>query len=145
MVAIMLGSNSFQIFRKTKPVNAVVGVVYATSAVALAAVGAVGDAAHFPTLCCYLLFEFNVGVYFPAIATQRARYIPNEVRATVMSLYRVPLNLLVVVALTNVAALSTAQIALYSFGLVVAAAVAQRAIAAGETSDGDAGGTKAAA
>jgi hypothetical protein len=47
-------------------------------------------------LVLFTIFEASVGVYFAAMGSIRARIIPEEVRATVMNLIRLVLNLLVV-------------------------------------------------
>ena len=47
----------------------------------------------------FVLYEFSVGVYFPSIAVCRSRYIPNAMRATITSMYRVPQNLFVILLL----------------------------------------------
>ena len=52
--------------------------------------------AVFLALCC---FEFCLGAYFPSIAAVKAKWIDEDVRATAYSLFRVPLNLLVVTIL----------------------------------------------
>ncbi|CAF2513551.1 unnamed protein product [Rotaria sp. Silwood2] len=47
----------------------------------------------------FLVFEFCVGVFWPAMATMRSKYVPEEARATVMNYFRIPLNLIVVIIL----------------------------------------------
>ena len=47
----------------------------------------------------FILYEFSVGVYFPSIAVCRSYYIPNTIRASITSIYRVPQNLFVIVLL----------------------------------------------
>ena len=47
----------------------------------------------------FILYEFSVGMYFPSVAVCRSRYIPNEMRATITSMYRVPQNLFVILLL----------------------------------------------
>jgi len=47
----------------------------------------------------FLVFEISCGIYFPAISTLRSTKVPSEQRAAMLSLYRVPLNVLVVVIL----------------------------------------------
>ena len=42
-------------------------------------------------------FEGGLGGYMAAVATLKAAYVPDELRATVYNLFRVPLNLIVVV------------------------------------------------
>ena len=53
-------------------------------------------------LLSFFLFECCCGVYWPALGTMRSRYIPEEVRATVMNVFRVPHNLIVVVVLLKI-------------------------------------------
>jgi len=47
----------------------------------------------------FLVFEFCIGVFWPAMATMRSKYVPEEARATVMNYFRIPLNLIVVIIL----------------------------------------------
>jgi len=47
----------------------------------------------------FLLFEAIVGVYMPLFASIKSRYVPEEVRASVYTIFRIPLNLIVVVVL----------------------------------------------
>lgn len=44
----------------------------------------------------FLIFEMCVGMWFSASASMRSRYFPNGVMSTVMNIFRVPLNILVV-------------------------------------------------
>jgi MFS family permease len=55
----------------------------------------------------FLIFEFNVGVYFPAIGTCKSDVVPEANRAAVYNLFRVPLNFLVCVVLLVHMPLST--------------------------------------
>jgi hypothetical protein len=50
----------------------------------------------------FCVFEVACGVYFPSIGTLRGRFIPEEVRSTIMNFFRIGLNLIVVVVLSNV-------------------------------------------
>ena len=50
----------------------------------------------------FCVFEACVGVFWPAMMQLRSVYVPEEVRATVLNLFRVPLNLFVCVVLFNV-------------------------------------------
>lgn len=54
------------------------------------------------------VFEICCGIYFPAMGTLKARYVPEETRATVMNIFRFPLNIIVVVLLTRVSQWSNA-------------------------------------
>merc|ERR1712129_549605 len=56
-------------------------------------------------LFAFLLFEFSVGVYFPSIGVLKGEVVPENVRATIYSLYRVPLNGIVIGLLLSDASL----------------------------------------
>eukprot|EP00760_Papus_ankaliazontas_P013855 PhM_4_TR15910/c0_g1_i1/m.21299 len=43
----------------------------------------------------FCLFEVGVGVFWPALGTLRSKHIPEAERATIMNLFRVPLNFIV--------------------------------------------------
>jgi MFS family permease len=47
-------------------------------------------------LLAFLLFETAVGIYFPAAGTKKAQVVPDSLRASIYSLFRVPLNVIVV-------------------------------------------------
>lgn len=53
------------------------------------------------------IFEATCGIYWPMIGTLRSKWVPEEIRATAMNLFRVPLNIIVVVLLTKVDAWKT--------------------------------------
>ena len=55
----------------------------------------------------FCIFECCVGVFWPAISSLRSVYIPEEVRSTMMNIFRVPLNLLVVLILAPTFSLPT--------------------------------------
>merc|ERR1719231_1270399 len=49
----------------------------------------------------FLVFEFCVGVYWPTVGTIKSEVVPEEIRATIYNLYRVPLNAVVCGILLN--------------------------------------------
>lgn len=51
------------------------------------------------TYLTFLCFEVLCGIYFPGMATVRAPYIPEQSRSSLLTFFRVPLNIIVVVAL----------------------------------------------
>ena len=81
---------------------------------------------HLAQLLALCTFECCVGVYYPCMSSLRARLIPSEVRSTIMGLFRVPLNLIVVLVLLNVSRLSELTITLVSVALLVSAFAALR-------------------
>jgi len=69
-------------------------------------------------ILAYFAFESCVGMYFPSIGTLRSKYLPNSHRSVIMSLFGVPLNIIVVAVfllvhkLGNVGALAVASLSL---------------------------------
>ena len=49
----------------------------------------------------FLMFELACGIMFPTYGSLRSLYIPNEHRTTIMNIYRIPLNVFVVIILIN--------------------------------------------
>merc|ERR1712194_985686 len=47
----------------------------------------------------FLVFEMTVGLYFPMMGTLKGVIVPEESRAAIYNLYRVPLNIIVVLSL----------------------------------------------
>jgi len=47
-------------------------------------------------MAAFLVFETCVGIFFPCMGLLRSKVIPDEVQGTVMNIFRVPLNMLVV-------------------------------------------------
>lgn len=50
-------------------------------------------------MAAFLVFEILVGMFWPCIGTLRAAHLPEDCRATVTNLFRVPLNLIVCMVL----------------------------------------------
>eukprot|EP00501_MAST-03F_sp_TOSAG23-6_P001123 GSMAST32.ASY1.ANO1.1166.1 assembled CDS len=46
-------------------------------------------------LICFFIFEGTIGLFWPAISMLRAKYLPNTCRSAAMTLFRVPLNIMV--------------------------------------------------
>ena len=51
---------------------------------------------------CFCLFEVAVGIFWPSMMEMRSQYVPEEVRSTVMNIFRMPLNVFVCSILFNV-------------------------------------------
>lgn len=97
MVAIMIGSSAFTFLMKQQPPELFMRNLYVLG------VGTFVVAASTQNLwymyASFLAFEVICGVYFPAMGTMRAKYVPEETRAAIMNYFRVPLNLIVCVTL----------------------------------------------
>ena len=55
-------------------------------------------------LVAFCVFEACVGLFWPSMMKQRAAHVPEEMRATIINFFRIPLNLFVCVVLYNVRA-----------------------------------------
>eukprot|EP01129_Flabellula_baltica_P008596 TRINITY_DN3429_c0_g1_i2.p1 TRINITY_DN3429_c0_g1~~TRINITY_DN3429_c0_g1_i2.p1 ORF type:complete len:285 (+),score=40.71 TRINITY_DN3429_c0_g1_i2:929-1783(+) len=103
MVCTMAGSSIFSYFiKRTLPENLAIGC-YITAAISLFSVGIsikfLGDGKEYIIYAAFLVFETCVGVYYPIMGTLKSSYIPEESRSAVMNLFRLPLNILVVLVL----------------------------------------------
>lgn len=68
----------------------------------------------------FFIFEACVGMYWPCMGSMRAKYVPEESRATIMNIFRIPLNIIVVLALLKVSEFPTSQVFLYNVVLLSA-------------------------
>jgi hypothetical protein len=57
---------------------------------------------HTVRLVSFFVFEVCCGMFWPSLGVMRGKYVPEDVRATVMNFFRIPLNLIVVLVLINV-------------------------------------------
>ena len=53
-------------------------------------------------LAAFCGFEFAVGIFWPSIMKMRSQHVPEEMRATIINFFRIPLNLFVCIVLYNV-------------------------------------------
>jgi len=72
-------------------------LVCAFAAFLFALASSSGDPAH--RFWAFCLFEATVGIYYPVMGVLRSKLVPDEVRATLYSLFRLPLNAFVIVML----------------------------------------------
>jgi len=112
MVSIMIGSIVSHRLLLTMSSETVASTSAAISAIALMTSGLYQS--HRIVLAAFCIFQGCAGVYFPTIASQRARHIPNEVRSTVMGIFRIPLNLILVLTLLNASQMGIAKLVLFS-------------------------------
>jgi len=106
MVACMGGSSLFAIVSAHTSAEVLLTYVFLGSAAALA-LPLISSTT--PTiLASFLLFEAAVGMYWPSIGTVKSQVVPEESRATIYNIYRVPLNAIVLGVLLNHISTSTA-------------------------------------
>jgi len=74
-------------------------------------------------LVAFLLFEGVVGCYFPALGTLKSKIVPDAQRSTIYNIFRVPLNVLVLLVLLS--KLPTQTVFAVSALLLLTAAILQ--------------------
>lgn len=123
MVAIMLGSSVFKILVvKYHVVAESVGkFVFGTAACSLL-IPVITSNKSLITLA-FITFEMMCGMYFPCMGTLRGKYVPEASRAAIMNIFRVPLNLLVVLVLWKVKFLANGTVFFICTGWLLLATV----------------------
>ncbi|KAI0561005.1 Molybdate-anion transporter [Gracilaria domingensis] len=97
MAATMIGSNLFAFWQRSVRVELLMRNVFGVAAVMFILTTLSGSIEV--VYGGFLIFEVLCGIYFPGMATMRAPYIPEESRSAILNFFRVPLNLIVVIAL----------------------------------------------
>lgn len=97
MVCCMTGSSLFSIVVEKQPVERLGIAVFGVGAVAMTIVAMeVSDTVSFLGMN---LFEVCVGMYFPIMGTMKGGIVPEDQRAAIYNLYRIPLNFIVLFSL----------------------------------------------
>lgn len=97
MVASMAGSSLFSILiQKIKGEALAVGMFFVAAASMFIMASGRTDMG---CLVGMLLFEVCVGMYFPVMGTLKGLIVPEDKRSAIYNLYRVPVNLIVVISL----------------------------------------------
>merc|ERR1719487_2272462 len=107
MMAAMCGASVFSIMDPTADVRLVLIPAFGLAAACLGGVallvGKSGEWSRVLVFFLFLIFEFTVGVYWPAMGVIKSRIVPEEYRSTIYNIYRVPLNGVVLgVLLSNI-------------------------------------------
>ncbi|XP_078381242.1 molybdate-anion transporter-like isoform X1 [Oculina patagonica] len=123
MVSVMLGSRVFKFLSKVDSVESFMRPIFGIAALSLITPIIV------PKNQCaiyvgFLVFEFCVGIFWPAMGVLRSKYVPESTRATVMNIFRVPLNLIVIILLVQDLALPSVFCCCVVF-LIICCAVQQ--------------------
>ena len=105
MIAVLIGSTLFSYFlSQNQKVEKITCYLLLVAAISLF-IPALSQY-HSLRLFAFLVFEICCGIYWPCMGTMRGKYVPEEVRGTIMNLFRVPLNLIVVVVLLRIGEMS---------------------------------------
>ena len=97
MVCKMIGSQVFQKFGDRITAEKALRLTLMGSAVSFFITVVIPS--YWITLFAFCVFEFGLGIYWPTMSVLRAKYVPNKMRSTMTSVFRIPLNVLVVVSL----------------------------------------------
>lgn len=109
MVCVMIGSNMFGELLKQGTVEGTARYVFGLGGLSLL-LATKADASYPMLLLAFCGFELACGCYFPTLGTLRGKYIPEEVRSTIMNFYRVGLNFIVVVVLWHIKSIPAEKI-----------------------------------
>lgn len=93
MVSIMIGSSLFTFLLKQQPIELFSRNVFLVAVACFAVTTLSSDVLYVYT--ALLMFEVVCGIYFPAMGSMRAKYVPEETRSAIMNFLRVPLNVIV--------------------------------------------------
>ena len=93
MVCIMIGSSLFVFLMKTQPPELFMRNLYILGVLCFSVTAIAERVWH--VYAALLAFEVVCGVYFPAMGTMRAKYVPEVTRSAIMNYFRVPLNVIV--------------------------------------------------
>ena len=98
MVMISIGSGIFkQVSHRVEQIPFMIfGIAFVSSVATIMILG--NEHAVFAS---FLMFELACGIMFPTYGSLRSMYIPDEHRTTIMNIYRIPLNVFVVILLLN--------------------------------------------
>ena len=99
-LCMMMGSLLFQKLIRSMSVKATLYYGFVVCLVSFSIAWIVDhDLLVYLSFNCY---EISIGLYFPAMSSLRSHILPDEIRSTVMNVFRVPLNLMVILMLRYV-------------------------------------------
>ena len=87
MLSVMIGSTAFKLLSHKYTVESLMRPVLFVSALALL-VPVFFEGNQLYIYSAFLVFEFCVGIFWPAMCTMRGKYVPEETRSTVMNFFR---------------------------------------------------------
>ncbi|KDD74871.1 hypothetical protein H632_c1020p0 [Helicosporidium sp. ATCC 50920] len=81
-------------------------------------------------LAAFCCFELLVGMFWPSMMTMRSAHVPEEMRSTVINIFRVPLNLFVCLVMYNVEAVPLSHMFAMCVAFLLLCAACQNRFAA---------------
>lgn len=126
MVACSLGGAMFGSVSSLMRLQSLMRYLYLTAAAAMST--PLMSSNVMVIMTSFIVFEVVVGLFWPGIGTLRSRYIPEEYRATIINLIRVPLNLIVCLVLHYQGRMSEMHVFGFCVGFHVCAAITAYAL-----------------
>jgi len=100
MVCCMLGTSIFAILSsRGVPPSQILIVVLALSSISCLVISITSSDTM--AYCAMLLFEGCIGAYYPAMSTAKGNIVPEDQRAAIYSVFRLPMNLVVLINLCS--------------------------------------------
>jgi MFS family permease len=124
MACTMLGSCCVDYLTRWAPPESYLRYVFLLSAATMT-FPATKLSSGMMVLVSFLAFEFCCGVFWPSKGIVKSHHVPEEVRATMYNIFRVPLNLIVCIVLSNLEATSDEMVFTVVCGLLFASALMQ--------------------
>jgi len=107
MVCVMVGSSVFKVLAaKRENLFRIPLYMHLVATLSMAAI-TLFLSNKFLVYCCFLIFEATVGVFYPSYGMIKSEKIPEDIRSAVMNIFRIPLNIFVVLLLLKVKYLSS--------------------------------------
>jgi len=118
MICVLIGSHLFgYLLEKGYSVERSAMIMFIVAATSLVIPAFIQ--VHSVRLIAFFSFEICVGIFWPTMGMLRGRYVPEDVRATVMNFFRIPLNLIVVVVLYNIGGMTELTVFLCCFACLL--------------------------
>ncbi|KAJ9472935.1 putative molybdate-anion transporter-like [Diplonema papillatum] len=99
MISCSIGATVFNFLSSMSRPEGFMMYVFLAAAVCLA--GPVFTKSPLLIMTCLCGFEVCVGIFWPSIMSLRSKYLPEEGRATIMNMFRIPLNAIVCLVLAH--------------------------------------------
>lgn len=123
MISSSLGGTLFGVLESKMNLPALMRTVFLTAAGMMAVPMITTDSSLI--MLAFLGFEICVGMFWPSIGTLRAQHVPEQARATIANLFRVPLNMIVCVVLVYQGGMNVSSVfsfcTIFHLGAAVAA------------------------
>jgi len=98
MMCISIGGTLFAVVNRSVPVVTSSIFVYFVASISM--IVPAYTSSFFAVFFAFMVFETCCGVFFPASGTLRSMYLPGTCLSTIMNIFRIPLNILVVTGTT---------------------------------------------